>query len=49
MVSGTPIELAGLISPNKPIMSVAYDLEEMPGEPSLEGVMDEWFERVGLE
>ncbi len=49
VVSGTPIELAGLISPNKPIMSVAYDLEEMPGEPSLEGVMDEWFERVGLE
>ncbi len=48
VVSGTPIELADLIKPDKPIYSVAYDLEEMPGEPSLEEVTDAWFARAGL-
>ena len=48
VVSGTPIELADLTKPDKPIYSVAYDLEEMPGEPSLEGVMDAWFAKAGL-
>jgi predicted GTPase len=48
VVSGTPIELADLIKPAKPIYSVAYDLEEMPGEPSLEEVMDAWFAKAGL-
>ncbi len=48
VVSGTPIELADLIKPDQPIYSVAYDLEEMPGEPSLEEVMDAWFAKAGL-
>jgi predicted GTPase len=48
VVSGTPIELGNLIDPGKPILSVAYDLEEMPGEPSLAAILDHWLAKVGL-
>ncbi len=48
VVSGTPIELADLIKPNKPIYSVAYDLEERPGEPTLDDVLDAWLAKAGL-
>jgi predicted GTPase len=48
VVSGTPIELGNLIDPGKPIRSVAYDLEEMPGEPPLAAILDAWLARVGL-
>jgi len=48
VVSGTPIDLPQLIQPNKPIVSVAYDLEEMPGEPSLGDVLDRWLAQKGL-
>ncbi len=49
VVSGTPIDLASLVDPGKPIVRVAYDLEEIPGEPPLAGILDEWLAKHGLE
>ena len=41
-MSGTPIDLAKLVTVDKDVVRVRYDLEELPGEPSLAGVLDEW-------
>ncbi len=43
ILSGTPIDLARLIDPGKPILRVRYDLEELDTEESLGSVLDEWF------
>ena len=48
MVSGTPIDLASLVDPGKPIVRVAYDLEEIPGETPLAGILDDWLAEHGL-
>ena len=48
ILSGTPINLAGLIHPDKPIVNVGYDLEEIEGEESLGAVLDAWLKQVGL-
>jgi predicted GTPase len=48
VISGTPIDLAGLIKVNKPVLRVAYDLEEMPGEESFRGAVVSWMASKGL-
>ena len=42
VLAGTPIDLAGLIDPGKPIVRVRYDLAEIDGEPPLGDVLDAW-------
>jgi len=42
VLSGTPIDLAGLIDPGKPVVRVHYDLAEIDGEPPLGAVLDGW-------
>ena len=41
VVSGTPIDLGRLLTPNKPIVQVRYELDEI-GHPNLEDVLREW-------
>lgn len=48
VLAGTPIDLAALVSPGKPIHRVRYDLEELPGEPALGAVLEEWLAAVGV-
>jgi predicted GTPase len=50
VLSGTPIDLAGLVTDprGRPLLRVRYDLEELPGEPSLGGLLDGFLARVGL-
>ena len=47
ILSGTPIDLAALVSDTKgrPILRVRYDLEELPGEPSLAAEIDAFLTR----
>jgi predicted GTPase len=47
VVSGTPIDLAGLIRLNKPVVRARYDLAEVE-QPGLGGAIDRFLERVGL-
>lgn len=49
VLAGTPIDLARLVDPKKPVVRVRYDLEELPGETPLSEVLDEWLaaRRVG--
>ncbi len=42
VLSGTPIDLGGIVSVDKPMWRVSYDLEEMPGEESLKGILEGW-------
>jgi len=42
VLSGTPIELGGLVDPEKPILRVRFDLAEIEGEPPLDDVLGEW-------
>lgn len=48
VLNGSPIALDRLISPGKPILRVRYDLAELPGEPSLAALVDQWLEERGL-
>jgi len=48
VLSGTPIDLGDLIDPGKPMVRVAYDLEEIPGEKPLADVVDAWLAEHGL-
>jgi predicted GTPase len=41
VVSGTPIDLGRILTPNKPIVQVRYELDEI-GHPNLEDVLREW-------
>ncbi len=42
VLSGTPIDLGRIITVGKPLLRVAYDLEEIDGEPSLRGLLEGW-------
>lgn len=44
VLSGTPIDLGRLITPNKKLIRVRYSIEEL-GEPNLTTVVDEFIER----
>ena len=46
VLSGTPIDLGRIVSLDKQLLRVGYDLEELPGEPSLEGILKGWL-RLG--
>jgi predicted GTPase len=48
VVSGTPIDLAGLVRSEKPILRVGYDLFELEGEASLCGEIRGWLTDRGL-
>ncbi|MBN1337120.1 MAG: GTPase [Deltaproteobacteria bacterium] len=48
VLSGTPIDLAGLVHPGRPIVNVQYDLAEMHGQPSLAATLDRWIAEMGL-
>lgn len=50
VLSGTPIDLEGLVDPDKPIVRVRFDLAEIDGEPPLDGVLDTWLttQQIGL-
>ena len=41
VVSGTPIDLGRVLTPNKPIVQVRYELDEI-GHPNLEDVLRDW-------
>jgi len=41
VLNGSPISLSRLVDPGKPIARVRYDLQELPGEPALSGVLDD--------
>jgi len=41
VVSGTPIDLGRVLTPNKPIVQVRYELDEI-GHPNLEDVLKDW-------
>jgi len=41
VLAGTPIDLARLVDPGKPIVRVRYDLEELPGETPLAEVVEQ--------
>jgi len=45
VLSGTPIDLGRLLGPDLPIHRVRYDLEELPGEPPLAGILDAFLAR----
>ena len=47
VVSATPIDLAQLISVNKPIVRARYEFAEA-GEPGLAAAVEAWLERSGL-
>lgn len=42
VLSGTPIDLADLVDPGKPVVRVRFDLSEIEGEPPLAEVLDTW-------
>ena len=42
VLSGTPIELSALIDLEQPVWRVAYDLEELEGQPSLGKLVEDW-------
>ena len=42
VLSGTPIDLGRIVSIDKPLLRVGYDLEELPGEPALIDVLRGW-------
>jgi predicted GTPase len=44
VLSGTPIDLADLLRIERPIHRVRYELEERPGQPSLAGLVDAWWD-----
>ena len=46
VLAGTPIDLAGLVAPDKPVIRVRYDLVELPGEPPLAAILDGWLARA---
>jgi predicted GTPase len=47
VLSATPIDLARVISVNKPIVRVRYEFAEA-GAPGLGDVLEDWLERAGL-
>jgi predicted GTPase len=48
VVAATPVDLARLISVDKPVLRARYEFAEM-GEPALSGLLDSFLERIGLE
>jgi len=47
VLAGTPIDLNKIISTNKPIVRVTYELEEI-GEPNLMGAIEDFERKAGL-
>jgi predicted GTPase len=47
VVSGTPIDLAALITVNKPVVRARYEFAELES-PGLGGVVDDYLQRAGL-
>lgn len=47
VVSATPIDLAALISVNKPVVRVRYDFADVE-DPGLAGIVDDYLQRSGL-
>lgn len=46
VISATPVDLARLLSPDKPIVRVTYSMRELPGEP-LKGLVTEFLASHG--
>ena len=48
ILSGTPIDLNRVVDIDRPVWRIGYDLEELEGEPSLAGLLDDWLAKVGI-
>lgn len=46
VIAGTPIALEKLVHAKAPILRVRYDLEELDGEPAIDGILDAFLEEV---